>query len=77
MKQEYFAYLLVFLAVATLAHRVWRRMRSGEGGCASGCSCSSAGQADKLGKRRELIELGIKAPATTEAMNSPSGTHHV
>jgi hypothetical protein len=79
MKQEFFAYLLISLAVLTLLHRVWRSMRGGGGACcSSGCSCASnsSDQSDRLGKRRELINLNIKATSETTPMKPESGNRH-
>ena len=57
MNQDVFVYLIVFLAVLTLAHRIWRTTKSG-GSCGTGCKCSGqSDQDDRLGKRQELISL--------------------
>ena len=57
MTQDAFVYLIIALAVLTLAHRIWRTTRSG-GACGTGCKCSpQSTQDDRLGKRQELISL--------------------
>jgi hypothetical protein len=65
MSQEFFAYLLIFLAAATLAHRLWSNLSGrGASGCGGSCRCGfeggSAESESKLGKRKEIIPLHVE-----------------
>lgn len=60
MVQLWIVILVVAAAVSYLGWTVFRAIRADSGSaCAGGCGCSSVGsEADRLGRRMDLVSLG-------------------